>query len=246
MISLYTSLFHLASHAFSWHNLWWTYDQQGAQAMQSKKHEQAAELFQHPEWQGTAYYRAGDYKNAIAAYQQSDSAQADYNRGNAYAKLGDFTAAIDAYTEALKKQPDLIDAQYNKKLLEQANKQKEQQQKQQQPEKNENKSGQSNNSRSESQHAKENNNQSQQDKNNKEPLKQSKQDKSPSQLGQTQQEKSDAKQQNKQKTIQSKQQTEKQRENEQWLHRIPDEPGSLLQQKFLRDHLRYQQQKGAS
>ena len=35
-------------------------------------------------------------------------------------------------------------------------------------------------------------------------------------------------------------QVEKQQATEQWLRRIPDDPGGLLRQKFLRDHQRYQ------
>jgi len=40
---------------------------------------------------------------------------------------------------------------------------------------------------------------------------------------------------------QARNQQQQQENLKQWLERIPDDPGGLLRQKFLRDHMRYQQ-----
>jgi Ca-activated chloride channel family protein len=51
--------------------------------------------------------------------------------------------------------------------------------------------------------------------------------------------KEEASQEDKQSQMKN-QQIEQQQATEQWLKRIPDDPGDLLRQKFLRDHQRYQ------
>ncbi|WP_157798338.1 hypothetical protein, partial [Aeromonas cavernicola] len=61
----------------------------------------AAQHFSQPIWQGNAWYRAGDYRQAVAAYQQDQSATAHYNRGNALVQLGELAAAEEAYLAAL-------------------------------------------------------------------------------------------------------------------------------------------------
>ncbi len=106
---------------------WLTPDQQGQRLLQDNP-EAAADTFAHPEWRGTARYRAGDYAGAVESFAQSDSARAHYNRGNALARLGELQAALDAYDQALARQPDHEDAAANRRLIEQL---KEQQQEQQ-------------------------------------------------------------------------------------------------------------------
>lgn len=115
-----------------WQDLWKTSDQQAQQKYNKKDYQQAAEQFNNPLWQGSAFYKAGDYQKALAAFKQDNSAQALYNQGNALAKLQKFDQAITAYKKALAKDPNLEDAQKNKQLLEQLKKQQQDQQKQDQ------------------------------------------------------------------------------------------------------------------
>ncbi len=71
-----------------------------------------------------ALYEAGDYSGAAQRFAESSDAHAHYNRGNALAKSGELEAALDAYDQALERQPDLRPAQTNKALVESLLKQK--------------------------------------------------------------------------------------------------------------------------
>lgn len=80
----------------------------------------AAQAFSDPLWQGNAWYRAGRYAEAAAAYRQvENSPEALYNLGNALAYQQDFPAALEAYGAALQLDPELLDARYNRALVEQ-------------------------------------------------------------------------------------------------------------------------------
>jgi len=93
-------------------------DLQGMQAYQQGQFLQAARTFHDPIWRGNAWYRSGAYRQAIAAYQQVESATAHYNRGNALLQLGELAAAKRAYLAALALEPRHEDALYNLSLLE--------------------------------------------------------------------------------------------------------------------------------
>lgn len=54
----------------------------------------AARFFDDPDWQGVAYYRAGDFDAAAARFAASGSF---YNLGNAEAQRGRHAAALEAY-----------------------------------------------------------------------------------------------------------------------------------------------------
>ncbi len=95
-----------------------TPDQQGAQALEDGDAAAAAELFADPEWRAAALYRAGRYDESAAALAAIDAAEAHYNRGNALARSSDFDGAIAAYEAALALEPEHTDARYNKALLE--------------------------------------------------------------------------------------------------------------------------------
>ncbi|MCH8502525.1 MAG: tetratricopeptide repeat protein [Aliidiomarina sp.] len=110
---------------------WWqrpflTRDQQAQQLFNQGAYDAAASKFTQPEHQGDAWYRAGDYANAVAAYSQAESPEAAYNRGNALAHLGELDAAIAAYDEALAQRPNWTEAAENRALLEQLRDQQQQ------------------------------------------------------------------------------------------------------------------------
>jgi Ca-activated chloride channel family protein len=78
----------------------------------------AAALMTDPGWKGIAYYSAHKWEQAAEAFRQSHSPEANYDLGNALAQARQYIAAIDAYDAALAWNPDDIDAQTNKQILE--------------------------------------------------------------------------------------------------------------------------------
>ena len=115
------------------HAGWWqTQDQQALEHFQAGDFEQAAKQFERRDWQASAHYKAGDFAKAAELWASGDSASDAYNQGNALARAGELEAAIEAYSEALQRDPGLSEAQANRDLLEQLLQQQKQQQQQQQ------------------------------------------------------------------------------------------------------------------
>ncbi|MFJ2467204.1 tetratricopeptide repeat protein [Pseudomonas sp. NPDC087615] len=112
------------SYAFDFKDLWLRPDQQGLHLLNQKRPAEAAQHFDDRQWQGVALYEAGDYSGAAQRFAEGGDALDHYNRGNALAKSGELEAAIDAYEQALELQPDLRPAQINKALVENLLKQK--------------------------------------------------------------------------------------------------------------------------
>ncbi|MCG9962476.1 VWA domain-containing protein [Shewanella cutis] len=116
------------AHANVWDSLWHTQEQQAMQAYQAEDYASAAQKFETPQWQGAAHYKAGDFEQALKAFEQDNSANGLYNQGNALMQMGKPEKAKERYQTALDKQPDFPQAKAN---LELAEKLLEQQQSQQ-------------------------------------------------------------------------------------------------------------------
>lgn len=112
--------------AVSMDDLWLRPDQQGMRLLESGRPEVAAERFRHDQWQGFARYQAGDYAGAAAQFGKGDSAADHYNRGNALARHDELQAAIEAYEQALEIEPELEQARHNKAIVEEALRQQQQ------------------------------------------------------------------------------------------------------------------------
>ncbi|MDD9889675.1 MAG: VWA domain-containing protein [Gammaproteobacteria bacterium] len=108
-----------SAQAFEWRDLWQTKDQQAAEAFAAEDHQLAAALFESSDWRGAASYRAQDYESAIAAFSGSDTPDGHYNRGNALALAGNYVEAIAAYDVAIGLEADHADALHNKEIVEQ-------------------------------------------------------------------------------------------------------------------------------
>jgi Ca-activated chloride channel family protein len=119
------------AEAFEWSDLWKRRDQQGYAAMQADDAAHAAELFEDPAWRAAAEYRGADYAASAATLGFLDTAEAHYNRGNALARAGELKPAIEAYERAINLEPDHEDAIYNRDLLEELLEQQQEQQAQQ-------------------------------------------------------------------------------------------------------------------
>jgi Ca-activated chloride channel family protein len=105
------------AEAFEWSDLWLRKDQQGLRALEQNAPEQAAQLFADPEWLSAARYRSGQYDASASALTGIDTPDANYNRGNALARAGKLAEAIDAYDRALELSPDHADARFNRELI---------------------------------------------------------------------------------------------------------------------------------
>lgn len=107
-----------AVEARSLDDLWLRADQQGMRLLQQQRPAEAAERFTDPRWQGFARYQAGDYAGAAELFAQGKHASDHYNRGNALALDDQLEAALEAYDRALELQPNLLAAQRNRARVE--------------------------------------------------------------------------------------------------------------------------------
>lgn len=228
------------SFAFSWTDLWLRRDQQAAQALENGDPNHAAHLFTRPDWRGAAYYRGGDYDQALKEFSEGKRADALYNSGNALAHMGRYEEAIAKYNAALKQQPHHLDAQHNKALLERLLKQNSQasmgQQPQSQPEQSNSDQEQNPNNNNQQNSANEQNNNQQSGQ---------QQSMTPEKQQQSQNEERKQPQQTDEQTDESSGEaqaiasmSEEEQAAQQSLQRIPDDPGGLLKRRFLRDHKR--------
>jgi Ca-activated chloride channel family protein len=100
----------------TWAGLWFTPDQQGRRRFERGEFLAAAEVFQDPLWQGTAFYRAGEFEKAARAFARRDTAEAHYNQGNAWLMNGKYEDAIASYDRALTRRPGWQEAADNREL----------------------------------------------------------------------------------------------------------------------------------
>ncbi len=114
------------AQAISWQHPFSTDDQRAMQAYQADQHQQAAELFNSPQWKASALYKSGDYQQALALFEQDDSANGLYNQGNSLMQLNDLDKAIERYQQALDKDPQLTQAKQNLELAKQLKEQQTQ------------------------------------------------------------------------------------------------------------------------
>jgi Ca-activated chloride channel family protein len=110
------------AQASVWDDLWQRADQQAQVQLDAGKAKEAQALAASPDLRGTAAYRAGDFAAATEDFERAaaerNNADAQYNRGNALAKQGQYKEALAAYDAALKRAPQMADAQTNKQAVE--------------------------------------------------------------------------------------------------------------------------------
>ena len=104
--------------ALEWQDLWARRDQQAATALARDDPAAAIERAEGDLWRAPALYRNQEFAAAADAYAGLEGAGAHYNLGNALARSGRFRDALDAYDAALALVPDLEDAVFNRKLVE--------------------------------------------------------------------------------------------------------------------------------
>ena len=104
-------------HAFGWDDIWLTKDQQAQRQLAEGSAADAATLFKDPVWQAVARYRASEYAGSASGFAAQEDTESLYNLGNALARLGEFESAIDAYEQVLEINAGNEDAQYNRDLI---------------------------------------------------------------------------------------------------------------------------------
>jgi Ca-activated chloride channel family protein len=251
------------ARAFDLESLWKREDQRAWEALQAEDAQRALELAEDAAIRGSAAYRAQDFAQAESAFAQGSGADAHYNRGNALAKAQRFDEAIAAYDEALRLDPDMEDARANRQAIEDWKKQQEQQQQQQQQQSGENEgeeqsqdgdssqqepgeSGQDQPRESESESTQQN-----QQSGEGEPQQESgsPQDSAADQAQRQAQEQfaEQMEQALKEGTAEPEpgqaealdpREAEQRQAVEQWLRRVPDDPGGLLRRKFALEYQR--------
>jgi len=229
-------LFSLQVRAWTWSDLWLTADQQGQELINKGQFLKAKDKFEREDWSAAAAYKSGDYQRAAHLYKKEHTEHGYYNEGNALAHLGQYEKALEAYNKALAINPNNPDAKHNHKLISDLlKKDKEQQQnKDQQNKDQQNKDQQNKDQQNKDQQSKDQQNKDQQNKDQQNKDQQNKEQQNKNQQNKDQQNKKNKQQAN----AQAKEEKERQQANEQWLRLIPDDPGGLLREKFLRDHLR--------
>ena len=213
------------ANASLWQDLWARKDQQAQQALENERPDEAAALARDPAIAGEAYYRSGDFVRADQYWSQLDHADSHYNQGNALAQAGNFEAAIAAYDAALALNPEMEDAIFNRELVEQMKQQQEQQQQDQENSEGDSSEEQSGEDGEQSEQQGDESSESEQD-------------------GEQGEESSDEQQEGEQEGQPSESEMaqnwseEDAQAMEQWLRRIPDDPGGLLRRKFRNQHQR--------
>ncbi|NOX68505.1 MAG: VWA domain-containing protein [Gammaproteobacteria bacterium] len=105
------------AYALDWVDLWKTRDQQASALLADGNAAEAAAIFEDPLWEAVARYRASEYEGSAQRFAGFDDADSLYNFGNALARMGEFEPAIDAYERVLEMNPDAEDAAYNRDLV---------------------------------------------------------------------------------------------------------------------------------
>ena len=234
-----------------WDDLWLNKDQQAQRELERGNSADAAVLFEDTEWRGVAQYRAGDYSGSARDFAEQGDSRNLYNLGNAMAQQGEYDSAIDAYEQVLEMEPDNEDARYNLDFVRNLKEQQEQQQQQgddQQSTQNPGGEGEQSEgegeqnqegseSASQSQQSQEGDGSPRDEEMSEEDLQalqeelqraaeEAEQGQEPRQLSEAE-------------LAELRQQQEEQQAMEQWLRRIPDDPGGLLRRKFRYQYQRY-------
>ena len=225
------------SNANTLENFWSTADQKGAKALAEGDAARAATLFEAPDWRGTAHYEAGDFRSSSTEFSKLDSADALYNRGNALALSGDFQGAIDSYDKSLEAEPDRQDAIDNRELVKSLLEQQQQEQQGNDQDSNSDQSdqeGESQDSESDSSQQEQDSSESQEGSSDPSDQQPSDQESQPSADGEMSEDMNptELEQATEEQLARFNEALEEQQALEQWLRRVPDDPGGLLRRKF--------------
>lgn len=103
----------------SFKDLWETKDYQAQKLAEKGEFGKAGETYIDPLRKGVAYYKSGNYDEAISAFQKDTTAMGAYNLGISYYKNGDYAAAELAFGKAIELDPENEAAKTNLKASQQ-------------------------------------------------------------------------------------------------------------------------------
>ena len=207
-----------------WDRLWYRDDQLAFELLEGGDAETAAQLFQDEKWKSIANYRNGEWGPALNGFANDLSADGFYNQANSLAQLGSLNEAIEKYDRALELNPKDDDAQFNRDLIE------ELLQKQQEQQKEEKKDNEGQQSESPDQSNQDDGEQAD-DPSSDAPYQENQQQ----QTEGADPEETDKSQSDGELTKDEQlalNEEEQKQALEQWLRRVPDNPGGLLKRKF--------------
>lgn len=256
-----------SSYAFEWSDMWLNGDQKAAKQIQGGQMQEAFDTALSADWKATAAYKKKDYVQSNDLFNDG-SADGFYNQGNSLAHSGKLEDALSAYESSLKIRPEDEDTLYNKKQVEEALKQQQQDQQnkddknkdqgdQDEKNKQEQKQGQDNKDEQDGEGEKQDGEQKEDQGDNPEEQEQQdqkeqsemtdeekkKQEQEQKKLEQADKEAEEKKAEEQQEIKLTPEELAENAENkeaiEQWLRRIPDDPGGLLRRKF---YYQYNQQ----
>jgi Ca-activated chloride channel family protein len=227
--------------AMSWDELWQNPNQRGSLLFDQGAHDAAANIFEDAQWKASSLYRAGKYDQALQFWTEDETGDSQYNRGNALAKLGRYEDAIRVYQQVLDANPQHRDASYNKRLIEELLQQQQPQQEQNQDDKNSQEPGDS----SQDQNTSESQQQAQSDSDSSQANQQNEQNSTIQKPRSEQQDGTEAQASQAQQPESNEESSDgteiggedgdemSEQAANQWLRKIPDDPGGLLRRKFI-------------
>ena len=239
-----------SAYAASWSDLWLNKNQQAQRELEKGEADDAAALFKDSDWRAVAQYRAQDFAASAEGFAAKTDARNLYNLGNAMAFSGDLESSIEAYEKSLALNPNNEDAKYNLELVKSLKDQQDQQSEGDDQQSTENPGGEGEQSDSESQQdqqgqegesqadgePQEGDAQNPGEEMSKEDMRALQEElqraAEEAEAGEEPQQMSEA------ELAELREQQEQEQAMEQWLRRVPDDPGGLLRRKFRHQYQR--------
>ena len=238
-------------YAFEWIDLWKTKNQQAKEAFDNGDYDTAVSLFTDPKWLAAANYDAKNFQKSAQIFNSIDDNDSLYNYANSLAKSGQLKKALEIYNEVIDLENKPEDAIYNRDLIMNLLKEQESKRENDNNEQSSNEGSSGDNNQDEiSENSQETQNESSSEDGNNDD-----QNDLDSNREQSNEEDIEAIERELEKAadnsenelqentsndteVDERMVQEQQQALEQWLRRIPDDPGGLLRRKF-----RYQYQR---
>ena len=238
-------------YAFEWIDLWKTKNQQAKEAFDNGDYDTAVSLFTDPKWLAAANYDAKNFQKSAQIFNSIDDGDSLYNYANSLAKSGQLKKALEIYNEVIDLENKPEDAIYNRDLIMNLLKEQESKEENDNNEQSSNEGSSGDNNQDEiSENSQETQNESSSEDGNNDD-----QNELNSNREQSNEEDIEAIERELEKAadnsenelqentsneteVDERMVQEQEQALEQWLRRIPDDPGGLLRRKF-----RYQYQR---
>ena len=238
-------------YAFEWIDLWKTKNQQAKEAFDNGDYDTAVSLFTDPKWLAAANYDAKNFQKSAQIFNSIDDGDSLYNYANSLAKSGQLKKALEIYNEVIDLENKPEDAIYNRDLIMNLLKEQESKGENDNNEQSSNEGSSGDNNQDEiSENSQETQNESSSEDGNNDDQNELNSNREQSneedieaierELEKAADNSENALQENNsnENEVDERMVQEQEQALEQWLRRIPDDPGGLLRRKF-----RYQYQR---